>query len=275
MNENKLQIYKNKIQYYKTLINQVGGTIEIFFKTKEGEYSKTSDDLYTGYGYIFNTNVPEEINKDFQGEFKNGLKNGHGISYYHNKVKYYEGEYKDNIKNGYGIQYYPRYSTTKQFEGFIGEIELNNFPNINIGKDKWLCTEFDENGKIKYYGYIENKQYNGNGVLFTDEFEPKLGFFQNGVRISDQVTDRGYKTFSINNDDEQGLLFIDIYLKDGQQDGFGVEFNSYNQTKIYEGEFKDNSYNGKGILYGFKDKNRIYKGELKKWSCKWGRNRIL
>ena len=53
MNENKLQIYKKKIKYYKNLINQVGGTLEIFIKTEGGEYSKISDNSYTGYGYIF------------------------------------------------------------------------------------------------------------------------------------------------------------------------------------------------------------------------------
>ena len=265
MNENKLQIYKKKIQYYKTLINQVGGTFEIFIKTKEGEYSKISDDLYTGYGYTFYDNMPDQRNKNFEGKFKDGLKNGKGISYYPNLNKFYEGEYKDNTRNGYGIQYDPNNTNIKEFEGFIGEIKLNNSANINIGEDKWLCTKFNKSGKIIYYGYISIRdydKYNGNGILFNDKFEPKAGFFQNGEFKGTQVTSDLYKTFAIYNNVANNIVYIGD-LKGGNFDGFGVLFDSYLKIKLYEGEFKDNNYNGRGIEYYIDGTNEIYEGEFK------------
>ena len=89
--------------------------------------------------------------KSFEGEYKNGERNGKGKEY---KLRYliFEGEYLNDKRNGEGKEF-EDYSQKVLFEGEY----LNGKRN---GKGK----EFDQNNNIIFEGiYLNGKRWNGNG----------------------------------------------------------------------------------------------------------------
>jgi antitoxin component YwqK of YwqJK toxin-antitoxin module len=76
-------------------------------KIYEGNWN---DDLYDGYGKLFEAGE----NLLYEGEFRNGIKlidyenrkDGIHQEYYDNSMLKYDGEWKDGYKNGYGKGYW-------------------------------------------------------------------------------------------------------------------------------------------------------------------------
>ena len=140
----------------------------------EGEYS--NDKKWNGKEYNYKGNkhfeqgyingvkkekiIIKEYFKDkliFEGEYKDGKKNGKGIEYFKNKL-IYEGEYKDGKRNGKGIEY--------NFEGgkFVGEFK--------DGK-KWDGTGYNGKTEIDYEiinGYGIVKEYYDGKLIFEGEY---------------------------------------------------------------------------------------------------------
>ena len=84
--------------------------------------------------------IAKEFNNDgiltFEGEYRNGTREGNGTEYENNRVKF-QGKYSNGKRNGLGKEYTP--------EGkiyFIG-VYLN-------GKRNGLGREYDSHGKVIY-----------------------------------------------------------------------------------------------------------------------------
>ena len=86
------------IIYNKNIQNILGINIENYKKIS-GKYIK---EIRNGKGkeYELDSNILL-----FEGEYKNGKKNGNGKEYYNNNKLKYEGEYKNGKRNGKGKEY--------------------------------------------------------------------------------------------------------------------------------------------------------------------------
>ena len=93
--------------------------------------------------------------KIFEGEFKDGKRNGFGIEYSDNH-KIFEGYFQDDQRNGKGIEFYCFDSHYKKYEGDFKEGKRNGFGVL-----------YDSNAGIKIYeGNFKNDLENGDGKLF-------------------------------------------------------------------------------------------------------------
>ena len=100
--------------------------------------------MYEGYG--------KEIYENgdyYEGEFKNGLKNGRGILYTKHHNIQYKGDWINNDINGYGIQYF------KNGQKYEGELK----DGLRNGKG----TIYYKNGDIQYKGNLINEKPDGYG----------------------------------------------------------------------------------------------------------------
>ena len=193
-----------------------------------GEYLNDNqwngEGYYSKYGNIYNLKegkgfIKEYFNeqKIFEGEYKNGEKNGYCKEYYKDGMIKFEGQYfygkkwtgdgydannniKYKIKEGRGyVKTYFYYTARLLFEGEYINGEIN-------GKGK----EYDENGRIKYEGEYLNGLRNGKGKEY-------------------------YKTF---------LIFEGVYLYGHKLKGKEYYFNG---KLAYEGEYlNDKKWDGKG-----------------------------
>ena len=209
-----------KNNYYKIYNNDFTYIGE--YNTDINGYGKYYDDAISYHGFwinnIFNGkgniiyNIKNDMNiTKYNGDFKDGVKDGYGKEYYV-KEYYYVGYFKNDLKEGKGILYknnniifdglwynnHPINDETiyKMVDG-INTIEYNNISidlNINITFNDKITTFYDNN-KIKYEGKVVNNVYNGFGEYYQ--------------------------------------LYDDKHWK------------------MYEGNFIDGLFNGKGILYNY------------------------
>ena len=97
----------------------------------------------------------------YEGEFKNGFRNGKGKEYYIGNL-FFEGEYL------YGYYIKGKFYVNKKLE-YEGEF---------LYYKKWNGIGYDEKGKIKY----ELKNGNGNVVEYYDEIVIFKGKYLNGFK---------------------------------------------------------------------------------------------
>ena len=146
-------LYKNKkldlIVYNKNLQNKLGIDIE-YYKEISGRY-KIIDTNGKGKEYELITNQLL-----FEGEYKNGKRNGKGIELYENGKIKFEGEYL----NG------------KRYKGKGYNIE--NKLELEIEKDGTIKEYYSEN-KLKFEGKIfYGRKWNGKGFNYEGKKNIKL-----------------------------------------------------------------------------------------------------
>ena len=142
----------------------------------------------------------------FEGEFKNGKRNGKGKEYNYHGVKIFEGEYFNGR----------RWNVKTENEGKIYELKDGKGYTKETIRYFYLQIESEfKNGKRNGKG----KEYDRNGVIFEGEYF-------NGKRWNGKI-------YYLNNQSE---------LKDGK--GFIIEKNIYNYNKI-EGNYFNGRMNGK------------------------------
>ena len=213
----------------------------------------------------------------FEGEYKNGKRNGKGKEYNINGNLIFEGEYKNGKRNGKGKEY----STDGDliFEGEYKNGKRN-------GKGKELCfnkyKEFEgeyRNG-IRWigveYDYDENiiNKINYEEELYKEYYKNELKKFE-GESINGKKNGKGKEFF---NNDNNKLMFEGYYLNNKKWNGKGYDINGniiyelingncivkgYHEVDlqiIYEGEYKNGKKNGKGKEYYYMDKI-LYEGE--------------
>ena len=124
----------------------------------------------------------------YEGNYKNGLKHGHG-TFYINDIKIYEGEFQNNLYHGQGKFY--RYNKVS----YNGEFKNNKYHGygIQLYKGKKIY-EFENNLKngegihyinerIFYIGEFTNDCYNGYGTIISDNGTKTITEFKNGIQI--------------------------------------------------------------------------------------------
>ena len=164
-------------------------------------------------GILFQENYSK-----YEGEFKNGKKNGKGKIMYENGW-IYEGEFSNDNQSGFGrlIQ-----NDNEKYEGEWKNGKMNGEGmRIHNNGDKYIGNYINNvrNGFGKYYfsngdyyeGNWENGKENGDGVLYFNNGEKYEGEFKNNL-----IYGKGR-----------------FYKKNGD---------------IYEGEFIDGLINGKGTI---------------------------
>jgi len=181
--------------------------------------------------YSDNTKILYNDNGRYEGEVKNGLREGKGI-YYHNNGGRYEGDWKNDKREGKGIEYY---NNGDRYEG--------DFKNDNIeGKG----IEYYNNGE-RYEGDWKNGKYEGKGIYYYNNGDRYEGDWKN-----DNIEGKGIYYYN-NGDRYEGDW------KNFKREGKGISY--YNDGERYEGDFKNDKYEGKGIYY-YNDGDR-YEGYYK------------
>ena len=220
----------------------------------EGEYKK--DKKWNGKGYDINGKIDYIITEgngyiklykdyvdklSFEGEYKNGEKNGKGKEYDHFGRLEFEGEYLNDKKHGQGKEYFRNKKIL--FEG-----------EYKDGK-KWNGKGYDFNGNIAY------EINNGRGFvkLYTEDYCYFEGEYNNGEA-------NGYgKSFWKGKCTPTYKEFEGIYKDDKEYEGKKYRWNNL----IYEGTFKNDKYwNGKKKYYKDRFIDECYEGEYlngEKW----------
>ena len=182
-----------------------------------------------GYGkYIFNNG------NYYIGQFKNGLRNGKGATYYKNNHIMNEGTFVDNLLEGEG-----------KFYDIDGSYYIGQFSQtMKHGKGK----DYDKNGNILYEGdFVMNKR-EGKGKYIYANGDYYIGDFVNNVYHGNGI--EYYKNGNIRYEGE---------FKDNLYDGKGkyiCEDGNY-----YIGRFEKGKQHGKGIEY-YKDDTIEYEGDF-------------
>ena len=177
---------------------------------------------------IINGNgIFKEYDKDnyisFEGEYKNGERNGKGKEYNWSGGLIFEGEYLNGKRNGKGKEY--KYNGTILFEGEY----LNGKRN---GKGK----EYDESGNIIFEGiYLNGKRWNGNG------------YDNNHNKIYELINGNGHVI-----DYYDGKIKFEGNYLYGEKNGKGKEYD-YRGRIEFEGYYSNGLKNGKGKSYIFGD----------------------
>ena len=165
-----------------------------------------------------------ELKKAFEGEYKDGKKNGKGKEYYSNGKIKFAGEYLNGEKwKGSGY-------------------DTNNNIVYKIEKGNGKVKEFYPNGKLKFEGEYLNGKINGKVKEYKIKYEV-LEFWQCEL---------------VENREFYYLEFEGEYLN-GKRNGKGKEYD-YDGKLQFEGEYKDGERNGKGKEYYFDGKIK-YEGE--------------
>ena len=208
------------------------GPLEFDYKPNYSDGPSYSNDRYGYYGffhiYTFNS---------FEGEYKNGKRNGKGKEFYSNKKIKFEGEYLDG-KRWKGKGYDP--------EG-----------NLEFGMEngKGYIKEYFSDGKIKYEGkYV-------NGV--------KHGFFEEyNIEYREMEF---WQCETVENREFYYLEFEGQYIN-GERNGKGKVNNIQNKLE-FEGEYLNGKRNGNGKIY-FSDGDLKFEGEYINGKIKYGKEYI-
>ncbi|EGR28379.1 protein kinase domain protein [Ichthyophthirius multifiliis] len=173
-----------------------------------GQYSmpvplmSMNNNFLSGLDYVGstmnNTKIPREKvietynnGSKYEGEVKNGLRDGKG-KYYYNNGGYYEGQWKDGQMNGQGTLYFPDGQTAydgqwrnDKFQGY-GVLYNNTIINSNQYFD---CKNFNNLGDFwtKYEGDFKQDQKDGFGTLYLSNGEKYVGGFKSN-KIQGQGT---------------------------------------------------------------------------------------
>lgn len=155
-------------------------TLKFGFGERVGTYTGEVDDngLPDGTG-TFKSKNDKGVSWSYEGDWKSGHFEGHGVSTWNTGDKY-SGEYKDDYANGYGEF---SFSNGNKYIGYIrnddadGQGELFYYDG-NV--QRHFLGEFkDYNNAVGYVRYTDGSTRNAsilNGEIhFTEDSEPKIG----------------------------------------------------------------------------------------------------
>lgn len=188
-------------------------------------YGKTKNDKPDGYGILYYDRYPVYI-----GEFSKGVKEGYGIEIecsglYDAFFVSYEGNFKDGLRNGEG----------KKYQEYVEDVVLDSyFHAVDMYKKqvlKYMDLRYDlpliEN-PIKYEGDFKDGSYSGKGILYyvkgTAMYE---GDFKSGEYEG---------TGTLYYDNKQ--IWYKGSFKNGKYDGKGTLYYKNGEIQ-YKGKFKN------------------------------------
>ena len=254
----------------------------------------TNKDINLGYfiGPIINSlklnldyQIKNYLNNDtYEGELKNGLKEGYGKYFNYEKEIYYIGQWKNDKKNGKGILYLLNSQKKREiiYEGeFLddkkegkgkifyknGEYYIGSWVNdIRHGegklyfkdntikfdgkfeKDTFKEGKFVCNDRIYYVGPFVNGLWSGKGKLFYPNGDLKY----EGDFANDDCEGEGKNIY------ECGDYFVGKFEAGKRKEG--ILFTKEGNIK-YSGSYKNENYDGFGTLIS--ENGEIYEGNFK------------
>ena len=253
------------------------GPLEFDYRPNYSDGPSNSNDRYGYYGffhiYTFNS---------FEGEYKNGKRNGKGKEFYSNKKIKFEGEYLDGkrwkgkgyapdgnlefgmekgVKNGFFEEYNIEYreiefwqcETVENKEFYYLEFEGQYINGERNGKGKVNNIQ----NKLEFEGEYLNGKRNGKGKIYFSDGDLKFeGEYINGkIKYGKEYIDKDKVEFEgkyLNGEKITGKIYE--YYKDGKLKFEGDYLNGkkwngkgYNKNKKIIYELKD----GKGYIKEF------------------------
>ena len=212
----------------------------------EGQFDENEN--YTGTAYL---ETDEEI---YEGEFKDGQKNGQGVLYNKKTKDKYEGSFLNDKKDGEGILYNDE--TGYYYSGHWEKGNQNGFGT--------LITESD----LSYVGEFKDGDISGHGEMTTTSGEKTIAnWLPGGIPEGEDCTYigtdgskyhgeivagkfEGYGTYI----DKEGNYYEGSFCGN-QRTGYGTQI--YKSGGKYSGYFYSNQRNGNG---SFKIDNFEYTG---------------
>jgi hypothetical protein len=205
--------------------------------------------------------------KSHEGHFEDGVLQGDGKTYYHYGDQHYlqyDGQFKDGLRNGLGTLYsgpddlwYVGGWKDGEFHGkgkvYIEGTVVYDGDWIEHNKDGFGKEYYQINASLKYEGDFSNDLYHGQGAFYFMNGSKFVGQFVEGefgegtfyekinekYEAVEQVENGTGKKFFVNGDYYTGELISGIPNGTGkyyQADGY----------LLYEGEFLDGKYHGQG-----------------------------
>jgi len=251
--------------------------ISKYFFTKKKLYHPNGNLSYYGY-MLFNKkhwkgiSYYENNKTEYDGQWKNGLKDGHGILYMNdeNNTIVYNGTFEKDLISGKGIEYYEN-----------GNIMYNG---------SWLQNKFHglgqyyyPNNQLEYNGLFSNGRRDGDGILYNEDGSYAFwgDWKQDNRYYGELFYDKNNRTeyigyFNKDNrfqwkgryyyNNEENTIYYDGYFENGRPNYNGT-FYYENGNKIYEGSIIYGYFHGKGISY-YDNGQLMYNGtfELNKFS---------
>ncbi len=168
----------------------------------------------------------------YEGQWKNGQRNGEGVIFYNNGEKEYEGHWKDDQRHGEGVEYFYM-EKIKKYEGGWKE-----------GKKHGNGVLYNSKGMKRYEGQWKDGYRHGSGALYFDKVEKKRyeGEWEKGFPCG------------------QGIQ----YYKNGQIEYEGIfDHRFYGDGNYYDkqGEVLQDQWKGVHVSFKGKLKHRTEKNE--------------
>ena len=199
-----ITIRNNDEIYQGEVLNDMKKGYGKLWNNEYSYYGNFNNDKFDGKGLLEYNN--HKLFKKYDGEFKNGNKDGFGKEIYLNG-EYYLGYFKNNLKNGKG-KLFNKFNSIKLESEWVDDLAqekkyiIEYYDNGNK-KYEGECNGLYKDGKGKEYDYKENLIFEGdyennnkkNGtfyynemIIFRGEFsknEPVKGIFyyKNGIKL--------------------------------------------------------------------------------------------
>ena len=160
----------------------------------------------------------------YDGNWKDGKRNGFGSMYYNNGEKYI-GYWKNDKRNGLGSMHYNNGNT---YNGNWKDNKRNGKGTLYYEKDDIFHYNAPKL-KCKYEGNWRNDKRNGRGVETISNGERYIGDWKNGKKNG-----RGFQEYS-------GNKKISCNFSDDCANGIGVIY--YDDGDVFRGRIEDNKPN--------------------------------
>lgn len=135
---------------------------------------------------------------EYNGDIKNGLRDGYGTLIYEGGDKYV-GNFKKNLFNGKGIFYFTGGSK------YEGGFKNGLFDGYRV---------FTYSDGSKYEGEFKNDLYNGNGTFTDEDGNVTKGIFQDGECINGNINTvesiRDRKSYIFEDSDTRVLSYLEL-----------------------------------------------------------------
>ncbi len=243
-------------------------------------------DCKNGFGIAYFTH--DSSIKYYEGNWKDGMKEGKGTLYHASGTLKYEGLFQADMEAGQGIQYDEK-TGAKIYEG-----EWLNGLRHGKGKQYWANGDF-------YEGEFVNGLKNGQGTYVYANKAIAKGVWKNNVLIGENSIAKtsenrlsapvehiqsrclvpgdcknGYGVFVFDDGrryegnfknakfegkgsffNAEGKLTYEGQWANNKRQGHGVSYNPYTGKKEYEGNWQEDVCHGKGKLYSNKS-DKVY-----------------
>lgn len=212
---------------------------------------KENNKIKDGYG-IYNYSNGYR----YEGEWKDGDRDGQGKLYYANGECCYEGEWRQGEKNGYGIYYY---ANKDCFKGEWKDGKINGrgtyyYANGNCYEGEWKNGIINGVGRYyyangnRYEGEWKNGKADGQGIYYFRQGNYYKGEFKHGKKNGQGIY------YFVNGEYYEGNW------KNDTVEGYGKYY--YANGDFYEGQWKQGKKDGIGVFY-YVDEGERYIGQWK------------